>query len=184
MNANPYAPPAARVADIENAEAAQPAPFFAVSVFKLTVMSLCTMGLYEVYWFYRNWKLIRERDGSPIMPFWRAFFGVFFCYACFAKIREFGESRNVSGSLAAGPLTTGWIVCTLTWRLPDPYGLISLLAFVFVLPVQSYVNRLNGLEAPQHERNARFNAWNWLGIVLGGAVLVLALIGTFLPEVE
>lgn len=33
--------------------AADDAPYFAVSLFKLAVMSLFTIGLYQVYWFTR-----------------------------------------------------------------------------------------------------------------------------------
>ena len=50
----------------------QPA-FFAVSPLKLIVMSTATLGIYELYWFYKNWKLIKQRTESNIMPFWRAF---------------------------------------------------------------------------------------------------------------
>jgi hypothetical protein len=38
--------------------------FFPVSLFKLTVMSLFTLGLYEIYWFYRNWQLIKAMNPS------------------------------------------------------------------------------------------------------------------------
>ena len=55
------------------------APFFAVSVPKLILLSTCTSGLYELFWFYKNWRLVREREDSDILPFWRAFFGFFFC---------------------------------------------------------------------------------------------------------
>ena len=49
-------------------------PFFTASVLKLIVMSVCTMGIYQLYWFYKNWKLIKDRTGQKIRPFWRAFF--------------------------------------------------------------------------------------------------------------
>jgi hypothetical protein len=62
MSTNPYAPPAADVADIAPPEeAAAESPFFAVSVIKLTVMSLCTFTLHDVYWFYTRWQ--RPLDG-------------------------------------------------------------------------------------------------------------------------
>ena len=48
--------------------------FLAVSPVKFVAMSLCTFSLYEMYWSYKNWRIIKDRDGSKIMPFWRAFF--------------------------------------------------------------------------------------------------------------
>ena len=48
--------------------------FFAPPLIKLVVMSLTTLGLYVLYWFYRNWKTIKLRGHDGIMPFWRAVF--------------------------------------------------------------------------------------------------------------
>ena len=70
--------------------------FFPVSSLKLVVMCIVTFGIYEVYWFYKNWKLIKQRTASDIMPFWRAFFAVLFCYSCFKRIEEAATSRGLS----------------------------------------------------------------------------------------
>src|SRR5580698_7122097 len=70
--------------------------FFPVSPLKLVVMSTVTFGLYEVYWFYQNWKLIKQRTGLNIMPFWRAVFGVLFCYPFFREVEDAAASRKIS----------------------------------------------------------------------------------------
>ena len=36
--------------------------FFPVSVSKLVLMYMVTLGLYQLYWFYKNWMVIRERE--------------------------------------------------------------------------------------------------------------------------
>jgi hypothetical protein len=51
--------------------------FFAVSIPKFIVLSICSIGIYDLYWFYKNWQLVRAREQSDISPFWRAFFGIF-----------------------------------------------------------------------------------------------------------
>ena len=183
MTINPYAPPAAVVGDIDaDVPASVPTPFFAVSVWKLAVLSFCTLGAYEIYWFYKNWQLIRDREQSTILPFWRAFFGVIFCHACFSNIRSHGVASGVTPPLAAGILAIGWIVTTVSWRLPDPYWLISLLAVVFMLPVQAHVNRINEVHVPGHDPNAQFSALNWVAVIAGGSLLGLAIAGTLIPE--
>jgi hypothetical protein len=183
MSANPYAPPAAVVSDVEpdQKEAETPA-FFAVSVTKLVILSLCTLGLYEMYWFYKNWQLIRLREQSDISPGPRAFFALLYCYPCFSRIREFGVKAGVMPNLSAGALATGWILSTLTWRLPEPYSLLAFAAIVFLVPVQSHVNEINAAVAPGHSPNHRFTKWNWLAVALGGPILILAIVGSFLPE--
>jgi len=183
MNPNPFAPPTAHVADIVvPVESLTATPFFAVSLLKLATLSICSLGLYELFWFYRNWHLIRARDQSGIMPFWRALFAVFFAYSCFARMRDHGVSLGIAPPLAAGALAAAWIITTMTWKLPDPYWLISLLAVAFLLPVQAYVNRINSASVPNHNRNARFSAWNWVAVIVGGGLLVLALAGSLLPQ--
>ena len=126
--------------------ASNKAPWFPVSLLKLSVMSICTFGLYELYWFYENWKLIKQRRRSDILPFWRAFFAYFFCYQCFDEIREEARKLGLTPLPPAGPLAAGWIITTLLWRLPDPYWLVTFLSFVFILPVQAVANRINSME--------------------------------------
>jgi len=143
-------------------------------------MSVCTLGLYEIYWFYRNWRCIRHREQSNIAPALRALLAIFYCYQCFARVRAYDTEKNGSSPLAAGSLATGWIVATLLWKLPDPYWWLSLLAFVFLLPVQARANRLNAQVSPLHHRNASVRGWDWLAVIPGGALLLLAFLGTLL----
>jgi hypothetical protein len=158
------------------------APFFVVSLLKLSVLSICTLGIYELYWFYRNWQLIKVRDSEDISPFWRAFFAFFYCYQCFSRIRDSGASNGILPSLSVGALAAGWIITTLTWRLPDPYWLITYFSFLFMLPVQAYANRVNEVVAPQHNLNSRFTPWNWVGVVVGGLFFALVVVVTFMLD--
>jgi len=69
MMTNPYAPPVAEVRDVIAVETlASDPPFFAVSVLKLFVMCVCTFGIYQFYWFYKNWQRIAERDRETVWP--------------------------------------------------------------------------------------------------------------------
>lgn len=190
MNAanNPYAPPRARVDDHAGEKSSHSiasdaaTPFFAVSLTKLVVLSLCSSGLYEMYWFYKNWQRIREREQSDIWPFARAFFGILFCYSCFKRMRAHSLELSVRPPFAAGALAVGWIVTTISWKLPAPYWWITQFAVAFLVPVQAHANDVNQAVAAGHDRNDRFSRWNWVLIVAGGGFLILSLIGEFLPE--
>jgi hypothetical protein len=156
--------------------------FFGVSPLKLVLMSTVTFGIYELYWFYKNWKLIKQRTESNIMPFWRAFFLVFFCYSCFREVKDVAASRGVSFPSSPGMLAAGWIILTILWQLPDPYWFVCFLAPLMLVPVQNAINRLNAVIAPDHSPNSRFSAWNIVGLVVGGILFVFTIIGTFLPQ--
>jgi hypothetical protein len=155
--------------------------YFPVSVVKLAVMSLCTFGIYELYWFYKNWSAIQERGEPEIMPFGRAFFAPFFCYSLFSKIRATAKSRAIQDPVPAGPLAAGWIIFTILGRLPDPYWLVSMLSIAFLLPVQEAVNEINATASPEHDPNRTFTRWNVAAIVAGGLFLALILVAEFLP---
>ena len=160
-------------------------PFFAVSLFKLAVMSLCTFGVYEMYWFYRNWQAIRQREAleltrswNSISPLWRTIFSVFYCYSCFARIDRYGAKAGVKSIVPPAVCAAGWIILQFLVVFPsEPWELASLLAVVFLLPVQSQVNRINETVAGLPHANSRLSAWNWVAVVLGGLVLVLAVLG-------
>jgi len=185
MSHNPYAPPSAVVEDIYvSDEVGGTTPFFAVSPAKFAIMSLCTFGLYDVYWFYHQWKRIAERDGDDIWPLARAIFGFVFCYPFFARIREYGIASGRGSSLAVAPLAIGFVAASFSWKLPRPYDWISLTAFLFLIPAQIEINRLNAAENPRHDRNGRMTVWNWVAILVGATTLLLAFAGDFLIDAE
>lgn len=185
---NPYQAPAAAIAD-----SVAPVPaaarvsgnvhaelLFAPSGLKLIVMSLCTFNLYAVYWFYRNWKAIKIADRENLMPFWRAFFSPLWAYSCFKRLRELAQSRRRQLAFSPGALALAFFLLNLASRAPLPYALLSFLAFMPLLPVNSLVRDFRRAEGADHGRDDRFGVANWLAVVLGGGITLLALFGLML----
>jgi len=157
--------------------------YFPVSLTKFVVMHFCTVGMYQLYWFHENWKLILERERSDASPFWKTFFMFIYCYALFEKIRSSAVPLKTGHSISVHVLATGWILLSTLWLLPDPYGLVALLSIVFLIPVQQAANRVNESLAPGHDRNERFTALNMVAVVIGGLLLVSVVIGAFVLRV-
>jgi hypothetical protein len=157
-------------------------PYFCVSLLKLSAMSLFTLGIYEFYWFYKNWTFIKERENTGISPFWRASFAFFFCYPCFSRIYAQAKTLHLVESSSAGILTVGWIMMLITVGLPGAFWLLSLFSFIFILPVQSLANRINLEMAPSHNPNQRFTSLNLVSIAVGGLVTLLSIVATFMPQ--
>lgn len=177
---DPYAPPAATVEDVPPPVVrAADLPFFPVSVTKLVVMYVCTLGLYELHWFYENWKRVNLRGSRKVVPLARTIFATLFCYPCFRMVRVFPRPSGTATPLAAGPLAIGWILTSHLWWLSNSFLVTALFAVVFLIPVQRQINRINAEVAPAHEANAQFTVLNWVGIVIGGLVLALVLLVTF-----
>ncbi len=159
------------------------APFFPVSATKLALLSFCSVGIYEVYWFYKNWVLVKERERSDIRPFWRALFAVIFCFPLFKRI---DDKITAEDSRAAffdpGIMAILYIALNLSWRLPDPFWLISLFTLLPLLSVQAVVVRLNARVAPDADRNAKVGIANIATILIGAAVVALAVADALSPE--
>ena len=157
--------------------------FFPVSISKLIIMSVVTAGIYQFYWFYKNWSLIKVNKIRDIRPFWRTLIVVIFCYPCFKEIRLTAENLKLERSFAAGWLTVGWIIFASLNGSPDPYWIMSFIAVFFLVPVQSAANEINEMLVPGYDKNERFTAWNITAIVIGGVYIFLALLGIFFsPE--
>jgi len=151
-------------------------PFFAVSTHKFIVMSLVTFGLYEVYWVYRQWKRFVEH-GDVLSPFWRTFFLTVTNYVLFGRVRSLARENRVEVDWLPSILGTFYLALSLSWRLPDPWWLLSLLSFVPMIPVQRTIDRVNALHLAELP-NRGYSGWNIFGIVLGGLLLLLAMYGT------
>lgn len=148
---------------------ARPAPaaepqFHHVSPGKFVFMSLVTLGLYELYWFYRGWKFVKRQEDSSIWPFWRAFFSPIWFYP-FAQRVFAAQGQSHPGW--AGLLTAGYILVALTWRLPDPYWLLTFLSIVFVLPLVVGVNRVNRAQGTKGVSYRRFGILHVLTTLVG-----------------
>ena len=155
------------------------APFFPLGLAKFVVMSFGTFGLYEIYWFYKQWTTIKKRTGDDLMPIPRAIFVIFFFHELVKEVNETGRERGFLAPLNVGGLTALFIVLTITWRLPSVLGLIAFLAIIPLLFVQNRMNEINEQAAPLADRNQRIRGWNWLALFLGLPFFLFAVWLTF-----
>ena len=156
------------------------APQFAVSLSKLVVMSLCTFGLYELYWAYKHWDAQRRREREELSPFWRAFFAPLWAFSLFPRLQRITAMYGVPATWSGSGLALAYFLLHLVWRLPDPYWLLSLLGVLPLLVVQRSVNTLNETVAPEAPRNNTYSGANVVAIMIGGVLLLAAIVGTLL----
>ena len=111
--------------------------FFPVGNMKLILMSICTFGIYEFYWFYKNWELIRDHQGVQCSPFWRTFFAPIWAFSLFKLIRDRAQSSGVPASFSPNGLAIGLIALYAVANLPDPFWLITFASFAPLLVVHT-----------------------------------------------
>jgi len=192
MSDSIYAPPEA---DVTAPSGDQPR-YYIVAPFKFILLSVLTLTLYFVYWFYKNWRLIKEDDNDDLWPIPRAFFYIFFTHALFTDVQESFKTQEREWDWQPGVLATLFVIVTIAGNLVDrvipyeAYPLLSsllpfgstLLATFLLLPGQKAINAACGDDAGM--RNAKLTAANWAWMVVGGIFWLLILIGTYAMIVD
>ncbi len=186
MNESIYAPPEA---DVTAPATGEESSYYVVSPLKFVLLSILTFTLYFVYWFYRNWRQVQERDNSAIWPAPRGFFFIFFTHSLFGDINDRLKQTGSDFKWRPMALATVFVLVTFLGNLidhlipMDDYSLFALtvpfmaifLGTFLLLPAQKAANAAsNDIGGTS---NARFTAANWVWMLLGGAIWALNLLG-------
>ena len=158
--------------------------FLHISIARLIAMSIASFGLYEAYWIYKNWRYIKERDHLNIRPFWRGWYGIFYCHQLLRRIHEDVDARAVElPTFTPGRLATGWVILIVTsYVISRQPGIVASMlsafipSFLCLVPVQNYVNRVNRKRVPS-QQYAGWSAGHVVCLVFGIVVWVLLLVG-------
>lgn len=186
---DPYTPPAAVVEDLLPDEPRQ-APFYVVSMPKLVVLFVCTLGLYQLFWFYMHWRHWKAGRNETIWPVARAIFALFYTHALARRIRATLAARGLPAHRATAALATLYVVATaldwgsaLAWpwissRIPAEWIWIGEWGSLLLMPVvgtclvglQRVANAACG--DPHGRTNRRLTLANLAWIVLGVSATV------------
>jgi hypothetical protein len=157
-------------------------PYYRVGTVKLAALSLCTIGLYSLYWFYQQWWAERQANNEHYSAGLRSVFSVITGYALFSRIHKALVADGDQPAFSPGLYAFAYFGLAAAWRLPDPLSLLGLLWFIPIVPVQQAINA----NVRRHDPRASLNeTWEWWAFLLaaGGAVLLLfGILGTLYPE--
>ncbi len=167
--ASPALPDAPTAAAVE-------AAFFHVATWKFIVLSIVTFGIYELYWFYQNWRFIQERDRSAIRPFWRMVFSPIWCFSLCKDVNAHGGSISTGAAIG---VAAGYFIISAFARLPDPWWLTGLLSFLPLLLVVAQINALNQARGARAEYHSRFKAAHVAISVFGALLLGMVIYSAF-----
>ena len=132
--------------------------FLAMPPIRLYILSVLTFNLYDLYWFYKNWKSIKIAEKSTISPFGRAIFVIFFVYSLFKKLLGYSKKQGYKKVYSSGGLATLYIILvfagnaltrtsidTKSGTIDAIYQFVWTLILIFLtpiplLPVQKAIN--------------------------------------------
>lgn len=152
-----------------------------ISVEKFIFYLIISLGIYQIVWFYRNWKFFKEKENLNISPFWRAIFAIFFINSLFKKMLKLSQEKGYKETYSSGWLTIFWFILTSLSSLPDPYWLISVFTFIPLLGPLNAINYYWDKNKKLPERTMKW--WHILLIIVGVLFWILILAGLFILEV-
>lgn len=168
----------------------QASEFYVVSLFKFSVLFLSTFGLYSVYWFYKNWKLRKDKYEDDIWPIARGIFSIFFAHSLFSNINDELAERGEQWNYRLWALL--YVLFSVMGNFVDRIvyeevwaSYVDVLAMLFIpltllvmLPAQKTINR--SLNDPEGESNSHFSFVNVLWIVPGGLFWLAVIAGSLI----
>ena len=160
--------------------------FYPIGAAKFVIYNVLTVGFYAIFWMYRQWCWVKQRDDSLIMPFWRAIFlplWVVPLYRQLAAHRQAIIDDNAQGekSQTAPKLISEWLAWLITGlvlfigTLSFEYTVASWLEGIIVgtvlLPWVIYINRIEG----NHQALIRHSSYiaSTPAVILASVLLVV-----------
>jgi len=133
-------------------------PFYPMSLIKLYVLSVMSMGLYQLYWFYRNWTYVKLINKSSIMPFWRSFFSIFWYYPFYTTLvtdsqQRYGDNRVFIKSLAM-LFALSYFMLQILSSFDILFSIGLVISPLLLLPMANYINHIEGDQAPYYRENS------------------------------
>lgn len=182
---NPYATPQA---DLQ-ADGYEEPDFYVVSKQKFAVLFIATLGMYTVYWFYKNWQFYKDKHGENMWPIARGIFSVFFAHKLFNNVEEKLSAIGKSALWKPASVATMYVIASVGTHILDrlamkeigsPYT--DILSIVLLVPIfftmrtaQEKINLSQG--DPEGQENSQFTLANWVWIAFGALLWLLILFG-------
>lgn len=109
-----------------------------ITTTQFLVLNFVTFGVYTLWWMYKEWRFIKEKENLDILPAARAIFSIFFIHSLFTRILDYAKSLGYSKSYSPVLLLVLYIFFTLTSSISMLSSLFSLVwVFLMIPPFQA-----------------------------------------------
>ena len=143
-----------------------------VSMKKFLILTIATLGTYQIYWFYKNWQWVLSVKNEQIWPAVRSFFAGIMNFALFPKIAEESDGNGYKWYPAlALPLAFLFFAGNVLDRaiaridsMPDWAALVSVASMFISLPVAMQVKKINSHHPELIANNSKFT-WRSYGLI-------------------
>ena len=155
--------------------------YYPVTVTKFVLMWIFTLGLYSVYWFFKNYAFIKKRDDSSIMPKARGLFCPFWYYPLYKDLTRYQEQQQSNATIP--PMFVGGVIAVLFLGVNVLAGfeiysaLMTLIAGLLVIPMVNYIEHINDRDSDVTRYNSGYGIRHLVLFIIS-TPLILALVAT------
>ncbi|MFN3405113.1 MAG: DUF4234 domain-containing protein [Cytophagaceae bacterium] len=156
---------------------------YVFGAWKFIFLSVITFGLYHIWWFYTSWRFFKQKDKLDISPVPRALFSIFFMVELLDKILKYARKHGYAGNYSSWGLFVGFFILNLLSRLPEPFWLVSIFSFVFLIePFNALLYAKQNSGEFEVVDKSSLSAGEIIAVILGGILWLLILLGLFVGE--
>lgn len=178
-----------------NIEVQREAPFNNINPSRLVIYSVITIGIFDLFYFYKSWKHLKTKENLSISPFWRAIFAIFFCYDYFERVFNEATKYKYLSKFSPKWLAAYYIFTLLasaawanaTFLEPITDFIIFMFLFTSTIPlylVQKAAVFSNISCNPELSKVPKLSGMQLVGIALGTFFLVFVIFGILFPVYE
>ena len=168
-------------------EAAQPdAPvmYFDISKKRMVLCSILTLGLYDLYWMYQNWKALKIARKDPDNgPLGQTVFWIFYLYSLFKTIFKDADKVGFKSRYSAGVLFgTYLLMAIITQSNAFPAFIFWMMIFIspFVLfPVMDAIRANNKALDEAAVPRRKITLGEVIILLIGGLIFVSSVYSHF-----
>lgn len=148
------------------------------------ILNILSLGIYQIYWFYKTWSFFKEKERLDISPIGRAIFSLVFAYTLFEKIFILTEDKVHKKGFPPGVVAVVYYIFTMIvssiGSVYTPLTLASAFTFIPLMSVVDVMNVYYRNEQPDcKERNMPLPIE--IGIAILGIILwVIIIISIFI----
>ncbi len=187
MDNDIYKPPQSELEPPSTEEKSE-SEFYVVAVQKFLLLSILTLGIYFIYWFYKNWKNQMMATGEKMLPVMRAIFSIFFTFPLFQRIDSKLQQKETDYVWSATGMAILYIVTSIIGQFTSYMeGSVAMqmtmtlgfFAFSVYALYKAQVAINIACDDPEGATNSAYSGANILWMVVGTAFILLAIFGTY-----
>ncbi len=154
----------------------------------VALLCVATFGLYNLVWFYRQWKAYKQQKDGDILPFFRCIFPLIHIKQLFGMVEKDAKETNVYVGKSASSLEVTYsiffiIAIIASFAFPEKIIwnyvalMIEAVLGITLMTVQKTMNQINSVRIGEGDLRDSYSFPEILLIILG----ILVTIGLFLP---